>query len=340
MARVRRGGHKPPTMNDVAALAGVSQSTVSFVVNDRPGARIGEATRKRVLEAVEELGFRTDLTARALKTGQTLTIGMLTDRIASTPFGGRIIVGAQEAAWRRDVLVLLADTGDDDNVQAAAVNALLDRRVDGLLFSAQSTGLVELPVSAPTPTVLVNCFDEAGTPSVIPDEEFGGGLAMRAVLDAGHTNVLYLAGEPDRWATAERIRGMAQAARAAGVTMGISYGGYDTDSGYERMREVARGELPTAILCASDRVALGVMLALSELSLRCPEDISVVGYDNQEYLAEVLHPALTTVELPFLDLGRRGVEQMFALAAGKKVDPQIKIRGRLVRRDSLARPRG
>jgi LacI family transcriptional regulator len=331
-------------MRDVAARAGVSQSTVSFVLNDRREMRIAEETRQRVLAAVAELGFRPDHNARALRTRRTHTFGMLTDEIASSPFAGRVVLGSQEVAWAHGRLLLMINTEADIDFETAAAEALLDRRVDGLLCAAQSARPVVVPERARrVPAVLVNCYPAAPAriPAIVPGEVHGGYLATRAVLDAGHRKIAFLAGDYPSWATRMRARGMRRALRGArlGFTEDmVIYGDYLPSSGYDRIKQVMarpKRRRPTAVLCANDRVAMGVLFGLHELGLRVPDDISVVGYDNQEFLADSVHPPLTTISLPHYEMGAEGVRALLKLLEGESVPSRRWLRGQLIVRASV-----
>lgn len=334
-------------MRDVAARAGVSQSTVSFVLNDRREMRIAEDTRRRVLDAVAELGFRPDHNARALRTRRTHTLGMLTDEIASSPFAGRVVLGSQEVAWAHGRLLLLINTEADSEFETAAAEALLDRRVDGLIYAAQSARPVIVPDRARrVPTVLVNCYPAAPIrlPAIVPGEVHGGYLAARTVLDAGHRKIAFLAGDYPSWATRMRTRGLRRALRGAGVRITddmVIYGDYLPSSGYDRIKQVMarpRRRRPTAVLCANDRVAMGVLFGLHELGLQVPDEVSVVGYDDQEFLADSVHPPLTTISLPHYEMGAEGVRSLLKLLDGEPVPPRRWLRGQLIMRASVGSP--
>jgi LacI family transcriptional regulator len=272
---------------------------------------------------------------------------MLTDLIASSPFAGRVVLGSQQAAWAHNRLLLLINTEGNTEFEAAAADVLLDRRVEGLIYAAQSAERVTVPERARTvPMVLVNCY-AAGPhrlPAIVPNEVHGGCLAARVVLDAGHRNIVLLAGDYPSWATRMRIRGMRRALRETGVAFRddmVVYGDYLPSSGYDRIKQVMsrpQRRRPTAVLCANDRVAMGVLFGLRELAMRVPEDVSVVGYDDQEYLADAVHPALTTVSLPHYEMGVEGVQSIFKLIDGGSLPPRRWLDGRVVMRDSVTAP--
>lgn len=332
-------------MRDVAALAGVSQSTVSFVVNGRSDMRIADDTRDRVQAAVRELGFRPNFTARAFRTGRTHTIGMMTDQIASSPFAGRIALGAQEAAWRRGSVLLMINSGKERIFDPAAVESLLDRNVDGLIFATLSPERIDIPVTRElVPTVLLNCYAAPAEhkPAILPREVHGGYLAARTVLDAGHRAIVYLAGDYPSWATRLRVRGFKLALREANVPFSekmVVYGAYDPQFGFEGLRAVMkRRSRPTAILCANDRVALGAFFAAHELGIEIPTDLSVVGYDDQEDLADGVHPGLTTVSLPHFDMGFAAVDAITAARGGTSLAARQWFEGSLIERESVTAP--
>ncbi|MEZ4657164.1 MAG: LacI family DNA-binding transcriptional regulator [Caldilineaceae bacterium] len=163
---------RPPSMKDVAKLAGVSQTTVSFVLNNVESANISAETQERVLAAIEELSYRPNAMARQLRFNRTHTIGFISDVVATTPFAGRIIQGAQDVAWEQGYLLLVVNTGGNQEVKQAAVETLLERRVDGILYATMWHRAVAPPPQIhEAPTVLLDCFvAERSLPSVTPDE--------------------------------------------------------------------------------------------------------------------------------------------------------------------------
>lgn len=333
-------------MYDVARLAGVSQSTVSFVVNDRRDMRIPEETRARVLAAVEELGFRTNLAARGLRLQRTHSYGFITDRVASSPFAGQMVLGAQELAWENHHLLIVVNTDGDPALEKAAVETLLDRQVDGLIYASMEAREVDPPPRfTDVPSILVDCFPPGGrqVPCVVPMEFRGGQLQAQAVLEQGHERIAFLGGgyPYGAYAARERRRGFRAAMKRAGLDVDerlVLGGNYRMDSGYELTRQVLRERMgPTAIICGNDRMAVGALFALKEEGLRVPEDVSVVGYDDQEEVADVSHPPLTTVSLPHYAMGRRAVELLLG-APRQPIPDRTGVPGELIRRASVAPP--
>ena len=341
-------------MADVGRLAGVSATTVSFVVNERSNQTISEATRARVLAAVAELGYRPNRAAQQLRTRRTATVGFVTDQIAVDPFAGPAISGAHDVAWEHGSLLLIVNTMRRPEVLQAAIDDLQDREVDAILYAVVGTRRVTVPDSIrAVPAVLVNCFVAGDTlPCVLPDDADGGRVAAEHVVEAGHRDIAYVTGHSWGWATRARLRGYGQALRAGGVDRTgqiVLHGDYSVDSGYQRTREILAGSrLPTAIMCGNDRMALGAYLALAEAGLRIPDDVSVMGYDDQAMLAPEIHPRLSTVRLPYYELGRWAASQLFAPARDGRAGPPgvvERLPGRtylpceLVPRESVGPPR-
>ena len=313
-----RNSSSRPTLADVAELAGVARSTASYVVNKDEHARVSADTRARVLAAVEQLGYRPNAAARGLRTQRTQTFGFISDDIATSGYAGETISGAQDVAWGSNHLLLLADTRGDGEVQQAAVEAMLDRQIDGLLVAAMSSCEIDVePLRGlPVPCVLVNCFgNELCFPEVFPDDELGGYRAAEILLDAGHERIAFINGTAAMHASEARARGFLRALAERGVTPDpalIVSGNWWPDSGYEHAhRFVEEADPPTAIFCANDRMAVGTFEALKERGLRIPEDVSVLGFDDME-LAKHLRPALSTMALPHYEMGRWACQRLLA----------------------------
>lgn len=301
---------------DVARLAGVSPATVSFVLNRTAGQTISDETRQRVLQAVAELDYRPNRAAQGLRHGRSATIGFVNHDVDFGVFAASAIKGAHEASVRHGNLLILVNTGGSNRQAAQLVGELLDRQADALILAASGTKSVVLPAGAErVPTILLNCFVPGDpVPSILPDEVRGGQEATQALLDLGHRDIAYLTGTVSAWATKARLRGFREALRGAGLDPRdhtVLSGNYQADSGYELARRLLRrGTRPTAIMCGNDRMAVGALLALLEAGVRVPQDVSVMGYDDQFQLAAEIRPALSTVRLPYDVMGRLAAEQL------------------------------
>jgi LacI family transcriptional regulator len=324
---MRTRKRRSPTIGDVAKLAGVSPTTVSFVLNDVVGSGIPESTRTRVRASARELRYRPNATARLLRTDRSHAIGFVTDEIASTPFAGDVIKGAQEAAWEAGMILMIVNTGENREIEESAVDMILERRVEGIIHAAMYHRAVEPPSdSQEVPTVLLNCYSEYGSwASVVPDEVSGGRTATEVLLRKGHRRVGFINLGPGIPAAVGRMEGYKQALDAHGLAFDSSllrYGDGTADGGYRCATELMRvPDRPTAIFCGNDPTAMGTYEALKERDLRIPEDIAVVGFDNHELIAAHLRPALSTVALPHHEMGRWAVECLIDRIARGEMSP-------------------
>jgi len=305
-------------MQDVATLAGVSRTTVSFVLNDVPDSNIPQKTKDRVWAAIEELGYRPNAIARGLRSQRTHTIGFISDVIATTPHAGHMIQGAQDFAWANDMLLLLINTGNSERMKLAAVDMLLDRQVDGIVYATMYHRLAHPPASVRAlPTVLLDCFNEdRSLPSVVPDEVEAGYTAIKTLIDKGHRRIGFINNDDDIPATHGRLAGYRQALDEAAIPFEQELVVVDREQngGYNATRRLMTiANPPSAMFCFNDRMAMGAYDALRNLGLRIPSDIAVIGFDNQELIAPNLYPPLTTMELPHYAMGQWAIEHLLQL---------------------------
>lgn len=337
----RRSGN--PTMWQVAHAAGVSQATVSLVLNNADEGRVNKDTRQRVLDAVEELGYRTNAYARSLRSGESGFIGFISDEVASAPFAGALLKGAQLLAWETGHVILGVDTYGDDGIEAAAIDMMLSYRVKGVVYASMYHRRIAVPEALRNlPTVVVNAQDVDGrVPSVFPDEERGGYTATRRLLEAGHRRIAMINIQPpdsDLPAGIGRLEGFLRATTEAGVGVRPDWlrpGTGVVEDGFAQTIELmSSADRPTAIFCGNDRTAWGAYRALDSLGLRVPQDCSIVGFDNHEMLAPFLDPALTTMALPYERMARTAVDLL--LGGGDAPTPFLPIECSLVERSSVA----
>jgi len=329
-------------MKDVAKRAGVSQPTVSFVLNDRRDVSVAEATRARVLEAARELNFQPNQAARALRSNKSYTIGVIADRIISEPYAGQIVLGVQQAVQPAGYVCFVVETSSSSDAVDTAVHNLIAQGVAGLIYAAPGPEPVHATITeAGVRTIFVNCWaaNQEGTPQILADEYQGGRDAAAAVFAAGHRQVAYIGGPADDYATQERERGLVDAALEAGidpVSIRREHRDYQVNSGYELALTVLAEDKPTALICGNDRIAVGALMAAHSAGLDCPDDISIVGFDDQPDIAAQLHPPLTTVALPHLQMGLAAGRML--LADEEPTGRQL-IPCRYIPRGSLAAPR-
>jgi LacI family transcriptional regulator len=297
------------TMKDVALKAGVSQSTVSFVLNGQEDMRISSETRKRVLDAVRALDYRPRLAGRPPKGISNAVIGLMFDEIATSPFASISIEGVQEEAWKHDVLVEVVMTGGDPGYEAAVLRKWSADRVLGIVYGSILTRTVRPPDAlSKHRAVLLNCYDVEGRfASVVPAERRGGEVATEALIAAGHTRIAFISGEPWMEASDQRMEGYERALRKAGIPVDPSLiveGNFLPSGGRVAAQQLmSASEKPTAIFCANDLMAVGCYEVLKEMGLSVGTDIAVMGYDDQE-IAQHLSPALSTVLLPHREMGQ------------------------------------
>ncbi|RED14440.1 LacI family DNA-binding transcriptional regulator [Pontivivens insulae] len=297
------------TMKDVALRAGVSQSTVSFVLNGMEDMRISEETRRRVMRAVQELGYRARGAGRPRKSNGYRMIGMILDEIATSPFAAISIEGVQEEAWKNGILVEVAMTRGDKQYEAELLRRWSEENALGVIYSSILTREVALPdLLRRHRAVLLNCYDQAGeVTSVVPAERRGGELATKALIDEGYRRIAFISGEPWMEASDQRMEGYERALRAARIPVDPSLiveGNFMPSGGRDAtLRLMAMDAPPDAIFCANDLTAIGCYEGLKELGLRPGGSVAVMGYDDQE-IAQHLSPPLSTVVLPHREMGQ------------------------------------
>ncbi|WP_420643536.1 LacI family DNA-binding transcriptional regulator [Candidatus Leptofilum sp.] len=308
------------TIKDVAKRAGVSFKTVSRVLNDDTAVR--ESTRAKVLAAVEALDYRPNIMARSLRSQRTHTIGFISDEIGISPFAGNMLKGAQDRAWEQEILLLSIDTGRDPDLKKTAVETLLDRQVDGIVYAAMYHRAVNPPPAIHSiPSVLLDCFVEDKTlPSVVPNEYLGGYTATQHLIERGYRRIAMLNHHQIQPASIGREAGYRQALQDANIELDPAWIISDIsrmDGGYRAAKKLIQ-DAPEidAVFCFNDRMAMGLYQAFNELAIKIPEDVAVVGFDNEPGFAEYFHPPLTTLELPHYAMGRWAVNHLLKLISG------------------------
>lgn len=337
---------KRATLADVARLAGLSPTAASMILNGRPDTRLSQDAHDRVNAAAEALGYRPNVAARGLRTDKTLTIGFISDVVATTRFASGLIKGALEAAEAAGHVVLVLETGGDPAREAEAIAAVLDRQVDGIIFATMRARELFVPeIPASTAVVMLNATNARHPGSVLPDEFAGGSRAVELLVAAGHRDGIALLGQNDE-VERDAFRSATVSRRVAGIRSSMADAGlsfvaeesiwlWEPEEGYHATKELlARRTDIKALLCMNDRIAFGAYQALAEAGLSVPGDVSVVSFDNDE-LAAYLRPGLTTVGLPHEAMGRLAVE---LLLGGQEQGEQL-VPMPVVTRASIGQPR-
>ena len=349
---VRRRGRV--TLRDVAERAGVSVTTASFVLSGRHDMRISAATEERVLQAARMLDYRKRLVpASAVPTGAPV-IGLISDVVATEAFGGEMIRGCISAATERGHVVLMTDSEGVDELEESAIRALLARGVDRFVYATLGTVEYRAPdLPAGVRLVQLNNIDPAAeAPVVLPDDHRAGREAAEALIQAGHRDGIWLVGkvETGAYAAGRRLAGIRAGLRAHGLRLAgqVRCGWWPGESRAALSALFADGwrerERPTAVIAMNDRAAMGVYQAVAVAGLRVPGDLSVVSFDDSD-VARWLDPGLSSMTLPYFDMGCRAIELLLAetsatgaggaAAAGPRVH---KLVMRLRARDSIAAP--
>jgi LacI family transcriptional regulator len=333
---------KAPTMKDVAELVGVSVQTVSAVINDKPG--ITDETRARVLDAIQQLGYRPYSIARSLRTGQTRTLALIVSDIANPSFA-TMASAAEDYAHGFGYNLTVHNAHDDVEREASYIQAATERWIDGVLFVSAEDQMASLDSlqHAGIPSAAIDRIPGHYTgPSVTLDNLEAGRLAAEHLLDRGHTCIAHISGPLKLRLARERLAGFRQALRERGLDPGpcvIQEGDWECGSGYRAMSEILEVRpRPTAIFAANDRMAIGAMSAIHATKLRVPDDISVIGLDDIE-VAAYQTPPLTTVRQSFAELATRAIQLLLEIIEGRQPDQiHIVIKPALVERQSTASP--
>jgi LacI family transcriptional regulator len=342
------GQHRTPqpTLRDVARRSGVSVTTVSVVLNDRrDGVRVTDATRRRVHEAARELGYTPNALARSLRTQTSRTVGLVSDQVVTTPFAVAMVAAAlREAAGRGYLLSIVEiDAEESGTVCPRAVELLRQQQVAGVVYATMYHRVVEAPDGLPPSTVFLNCRPAGGGyRAVVPDECQGARVAVEELLRLGHRRIGFLDDELQPVASGQRLAGLQEAVAVEGAAFDPSLhvlGGPSAQGGLAvgTLLDLPPAERPTGLFCFNDRMAMGAFRSARARGLRIPEDLSVVGFDDQQFIASELDPPLTTVRIPHPEMGTLAVRRLLD-DADPVAEECARVACELVRRSSVAPP--
>ncbi len=334
---------KRSTSQDVADLAGVSRTTVSFVLNRLEGVSISESTRERVWEAARKLNYHPNAAGRKLVSGKSNTLGLVLcqspEQVFADAFLPRVILGVEQAAMQEKFHVLLkpVEPGDTEGYS----RLIRENHVDGIILSGprQDDGEIVRLFSEGVPLMLLGQLPGTDLGFVDVDAVSGAEGAVVHLLEAGHRRIGMITNAPLTYTSAQQRRdGYLNALRQKNIEPEISLvkqGNYTPASGYHAMQELlAETPRPTAVFVASDVVAAGAILAARRAGLRIPEDIAIAGFDDIP-MAEYLDPPLTTVRLPAFGLGWAAGERLVRLIRGEGLDQTgIYLESQLIIRES------
>ncbi|MDY0908216.1 LacI family DNA-binding transcriptional regulator [Microbacterium sp. CFBP9034] len=304
------------TLSDVAARAGVSVSAVSRVLSDAPSARVSEDTRRRIQDAAQELGYRPNFAARALKFSRTNVVGLIVPDLTNAIFT-ELMRGVEDEAHRRGYMVLLARAEGMPEGEESIPRLIGEGRVDGVLVQVgdhmRPHDLQKL-VEGTLPVVFVNSIHPQRAGSVVLEDEAGMRLATEHLIGLGHTRIAFIGGLPSSDTSERREQGFRAAMADAGHAVDddhLTRLGYDPRSGGAALARLAALEpRPTAVVVANVNAAHGALLEARRLGLRVPEDLSLVAM-HDAWTAENAWPPLTTVRMPLYELGRAAMAAIF-----------------------------
>ena len=325
------------TLSDVAERAGVSVATASKALNARD--EVAPATRHRVQQAAEELSFQPNVLARGLISGNTRTIGLLTDELSAARFAIPVLLGAENALGNEQMSVLLCDARGDAIRRRHYIRTLLARQVDGFIILGDAIDL-RPSLTRDIPVPVVYAYGESDDPadlSVVADDAGGARLAAEHLVSLGRTRIAHITGDHGYRAARDRSAALAEVLDAAGLPLigAPLFGQWSQRWGrHAAARLLAAHPDVDAIFCGSDQIASGVTEALRDLGRAIPDDVAVVGYDNWEVFATECRPPLTTVDLNLEQLGATAVQHLFAALDGDRHSGVVRQPGRLVVRES------
>src|SRR5699024_8913361 len=308
-------------LKDVAEAAGVSVATASKALNNREN--VHPATRRRVLEAAERLSFTPNALAQTLHSGRSGTVGLITHDLEGR-FSIPILMGAEDSFGAGKMSIFLCDARGDAIRQMHHLQALLSRRVDGLIIVGSRTDpRPPVATDAPVPVVYVYAPSERNEDlSFVPDNVGAGRLVTEHLLSLGRRKIAHIAGDTSYAATHDRVEGIRATLAEAGVQLvGVKprYGSWSESWGRAAAASLLTSDPAVdALICGSDQIARGVLESLREAGRRVPDDIAVASFDNWEILATGSRPQLTSVDMRFEALGQRAARGLFAALEGRE----------------------
>jgi len=330
------------SIKDVAQAAGVSHSTVSRALGDSP--LVKAETKTHIKRLAQEMGYTPDAIARSLVTRQTRTVGVVVTTITD-PFVAEVVQGIEDTALKNDYSVILASSAAEPDREVAAVEMLRAKRVDSVIVTSSRVGALYLEhlERIGVPVVLINNHNEQSgryTFSVSVDNQHGGHLATRHLIEQGHRRIAYVSGTADQSDSAGRLAGYRQALEENGIPFDpalVVPGNGRLDGGERALHAlISLDSPPTAVFCYNDMTAIGLLCAARQAGLSVPEDLAVVGFDDVP-LASYISPPLTTVAQPQRDMGRQAMSMALTLMAADDLSPPLSdvvVKGRLIERET------
>lgn len=332
-----------PTLSDVAKAAGVSTATVSRCLNSP--AQVVAETRERVLSAVDQLGYTPNIAARIMAAKRSYSIGAIIPTMDNAIFA-RGLQAFQDQLREQGYALLVASSAYRPEIERDQIRTLVARGVDGILLigHAREPEIYDYLAQHQVPALVAWSFSpEARQPSVGFSNRGAMQNLARQVLAAGHRRIAMLSGVTEGNDRAlHRVQGVRDALAEAGIgadMMELVETPYGIDSGAEGFARVMAGDTPpTAVMCGNDVLAVGALREAARMGMSVPGDVSITGFDDIE-LAEIVHPALTTVHVPHREMGRKAACELIAMVEGQSSGQSTCINTHIVTRESLSEPK-
>ncbi len=327
------------SIKDVARLAGVSIATVSRVINKVDV--VNEETKKKVNEAIKQLGYSPNIVAQSLKTQRSRSIGILVPDISSQ-FYPEVVRGAEDIANMYDYSIILCNSDFDIEKEKKYIKVMKEKMVDGMLYMSSSLDpeILQYIKEMGMKTVLVETKEEdEAFPSVTIDNRAAARDAVNFLISKGNRKIAYIGIKKEkRNAWAKRFDGYEDALKEHGIPLDEAltyYGDLKAQTGYKGINSILEYQTPDAVFCGSDEIAMGVINGLRDKGIRVPEDIDVMGF-NDIYEASIFYPKISTIAQPMYDMGSVGMRVLVKILKNEPQDEEHYVLGyQLIERDSI-----
>jgi LacI family transcriptional regulator len=338
---------KPVTLVDVGKRAHVSASLASLVLSGNYEGRCTAETADEVRRAATELGYRTNRMARGLRKQSTRILGLLSIKVATTPYAGSMIMAAQQLARLKDYDLLFVEVEDSVESIQQGFDLMTEHQAEGVLVFSYFHHVIDLPIAPFKNVVIANAVDARGLfDCFVPDEQGSFTQTLDLIGEAGHKHVALVTDSSGHPASIGRLKAFRIAQKKYGWQTSESLVASDVITnaaqGYVATQKILlRHPEVTAVVAFNDSLAMGAYQAAKELSLQIPEDLSITGFDDFELISAGLRPGLTTVGLPHEQMGRMAVERLIERCESNDelLEEKVEILGNLVLRQSVAAPR-
>jgi LacI family transcriptional regulator len=314
------------TISDVAKLSGLSKTTVSRVINNHP--YVSDKKRELVLNAMKELGYTPNPSARRLRGQLTTTIGVIVPRIVN-PFFSYLVNSIEQAAFKMGYQVLIGQSYEDKEKELAFLNLLKTKQVDGIIMTSIENDWDTIESYREYGSILL-CNDyvnQSEVPMIRLDQTKGAYLGVKHLIEKGHKKIAYCTGGlfDEHGKGKDRNQGFQKALHEAGIKINpqwIFVDQHTIEDGKQVMKQILEmDDRPTAIFTGSDEVACGIMIQAKELGLSVPSELAIIGFDDQP-IAEILDPKLTTIRQPVDLMGEKSIEVMIEMLENPELEIQ------------------